>query len=107
MRFGPSPTVASRADRESLRGIASMWPRHCSRSICQPDLAGRAADLGAGFGYLSAELLTRCPGIAALDAYEAENRALELARVNLKSFEARTPIDYRWHDVAAGLPDTL
>lgn len=69
-------------------------------------LAGRAADLGAGFGYLSAELLTRCPGIKALDVYEAENRALELARVNLKSFEARTPIDYRWHDVAAGLPDT-
>ncbi|WP_161828873.1 class I SAM-dependent methyltransferase [Steroidobacter agaridevorans] len=70
------------------------------------NLSGRAADLGAGFGYLSAELLTRCPGITALDAYEAENRALELARVNLKSFEARTPIDYRWHDVAAGLPDT-
>lgn len=69
-------------------------------------LAGRAADLGAGFGYLSAELLSRCPGIAALDIYEAENRALELARVNLKSFEARTPIEYRWHDVAAGLPDT-
>lgn len=70
------------------------------------NLSGRAADLGAGFGYLSAELLSRCPGITALDAYEAENRALELARVNLKSFEARTPIDYRWHDVAAGLPDT-
>jgi len=70
------------------------------------DLSGRAADLGAGFGYLSAELLTRCSGIRALDVYEAENRALELARVNLKNFEARTPIDYRWHDVAAGLPDT-
>jgi 16S rRNA (guanine1207-N2)-methyltransferase len=26
--------------------------------------------------------------------------------VNLKSFEARTPINYRWHDVAAGLSDT-
>lgn len=70
------------------------------------NLTGRAADLGAGFGYLSAELLTRCPRITALDAYEAENRALELARVNLKSFETRTPVDYRWHDVAAGLPDT-
>lgn len=68
-------------------------------------LTGRAADLGAGFGYLSAELLARCPGITALDAYEAENRALELARVNLQSLEARTPIYYRWHDVAAGLLD--
>lgn len=71
-----------------------------------PTLTGRAADLGGGFGYLSAELLTRCAGITALDVYEAENRALELARVNLQGFEARTPIDYRWHDVAAGLPDT-
>lgn len=68
-------------------------------------LSGRAADLGAGFGYLSAELLTRCPGIKALDVYEAENRALELARVNLKPFESRAVLDYRWHDVSSGLPD--
>jgi 16S rRNA (guanine1207-N2)-methyltransferase len=68
-------------------------------------LSGRAADLGAGFGYLSAELLTRCPGIKSLDVYEAENRALELARVNLKSYESRATIDYRWHDVSGGLPD--
>jgi 16S rRNA (guanine1207-N2)-methyltransferase len=68
-------------------------------------LRGHAADLGAGFGYLSAELLTRCPGITALDVYEAENRALELARVNLKSFEARATLNYRWHDVSIGLPD--
>jgi 16S rRNA (guanine1207-N2)-methyltransferase len=68
-------------------------------------LSGRAADLGAGFGYLSAELLTRCPGITTLDVYEAEHRALELARVNLQSFEARATVNYRWHDVSVGLPD--
>jgi 16S rRNA (guanine1207-N2)-methyltransferase len=68
-------------------------------------LRGRAADLGAGFGYLSAELLTRCPGVTALDVYEAENRALELARVNLKQFEGRATLNYRWHDVSIGLPD--
>lgn len=70
-----------------------------------PKLAGRAADLGAGFGYLAAELLTRCPGITTLDVYEAENRALELARVNLQSFEARVALNYHWHDVSVGLPD--
>lgn len=68
-------------------------------------LSGRAADLGAGFGYLCSELLTRCPGITALDVYEAENRALELARANLKSFEGRATLNYRWHDVSVGLPD--
>lgn len=68
-------------------------------------LSGRAADLGAGFGYLSAELLNRCPGVTTLDVYEAENRALELARVNLQSFETRAKLNYRWHDVSVGLPD--
>jgi len=70
-----------------------------------PDLAGRAADLGAGFGYLSVELLERCAGIVALDAYEAERRALDLARRNLAAFEQRAAIRYCWHDVTAGLTD--
>jgi 16S rRNA (guanine1207-N2)-methyltransferase len=68
-----------------------------------PDLAGRAADLGAGFGYLSVELLQRCARIAALDVYEAERRALDLARRNLAALEARATIRYCWHDVTAGL----
>ena len=68
------------------------------------DLAGRAADLGAGYGYLSAELLARCPGIVALDVYEAEARALELARANLAGLAPRVAIDCHWHDVTTGLP---
>jgi 16S rRNA (guanine1207-N2)-methyltransferase len=69
------------------------------------DLAGRAADLGAGFGYLCVELLTRCPGIRALDVYEAERRALDLARTNLSSFSDRALL-YNWHDVTSGLRST-
>lgn len=69
------------------------------------DLHGRAADLGAGYGVLSAELLQRCAGVTALDVYEAEARALELARVNLAQFAPRVALDFRWHDVTAGLPD--
>jgi len=68
------------------------------------DLTGRAGDLGVGYGYLSAELLTRCPRINALDCYEAEQRALDLARQNLSAFEARVPIRHLWHDVTTGLP---
>jgi 16S rRNA (guanine1207-N2)-methyltransferase len=67
------------------------------------NIAGRAADLGAGFGYLAAELLERCPNIVALDCYEAERRALDLAKQNLQRFESRAAIAYRWHDVTAGL----
>ncbi|MET0657215.1 MAG: class I SAM-dependent methyltransferase [Steroidobacteraceae bacterium] len=68
------------------------------------DLAGRAADLGAGFGYLSAELLSRCPAINALDLYEAEARALDLARRNLAAFAERKQLTFHWHDVTEGLP---
>lgn len=65
------------------------------------DLSGRGADLGAGWGYLSAELLARCPKVTALDLYEAESRALELARRNLAAGAAQ--LDFRWHDVTAGI----
>ncbi|WP_226469315.1 class I SAM-dependent methyltransferase [Luteimonas panaciterrae] len=68
------------------------------------DLRGRAADLGAGYGYLAVELLQRCPGISSLDLYEAESRALDLARTNLAPFAERIPLDFRWHDVTTGLP---
>ena len=70
------------------------------------DLRGRAADLGAGYGYLSDELLKRCPGIASLDLYEAEARALALARRNLADAAARLQLRYLWQDVTAGLSET-
>ncbi|HTD27856.1 MAG TPA: methyltransferase, partial [Xanthomonadaceae bacterium] len=47
------------------------------------DLCGRGADLGAGFGYLSSEVLACCPRVSSLDLYEADARALELSRLNL------------------------
>jgi 16S rRNA (guanine1207-N2)-methyltransferase len=68
-------------------------------------LSGRAADLGCGFGYLAVELLERCRGIAALDLYEAESRALDLARHNVAAFESRVALGYHWHDVTSGLPN--
>ena len=68
------------------------------------DLRGRAADLGAGYGYLSAELLSRCTGITSLDCFEADSRALELCRSNLEVDAKRLPISCHWHDVTSGLP---
>ena len=67
-------------------------------------ISGSAADLGCGFGYLSAELLQRCPGITSLHLYEAEARALDLARDNLASHADRVPMQFHWHDVTVGLP---
>jgi 16S rRNA (guanine1207-N2)-methyltransferase len=66
------------------------------------DLRGAVADLGAGWGYLGGQVLARCPGIDSLDLYEADARALELARANLAG--AAVPLAFHWHDVGAGLP---
>ena len=69
-----------------------------------PSLRGVAADLGAGFGYLSGELLQRCAGITHLHCFEAEARALALARQNLQHLAPGAPLEFHWHDVTQGLP---
>lgn len=72
------------------------------------DLTGRVADLGAGYGYLSSQLLARCAGVTAVDLYEAEARALEPARMNLEQAQrdCGRPVAFslHWHDVTQGLP---
>jgi 16S rRNA (guanine1207-N2)-methyltransferase len=72
------------------------------------DLAGRVADLGAGFGYLACEAIARCPGIQAVDLFEAEGRALAPARLNLHSAVERSgravATAVHWHDVTHGIP---
>lgn len=63
------------------------------------DLSGAAADFCAGWGYLSAELLARCPKIASLDLFEADHASLEAAKHNLA--DARVPTRFHWQDLAA------
>ena len=86
-----------RIDRASAL-LAQYLPR---------DLHGRVADLGAGYGYLSSQLIAHCPRLTALDLYEAEARALEPARINLASAlraSGRTlATAVHWHDVTTGL----
>lgn len=75
---------------------------------CLPgELSGRGADLGAGYGFLSVRLLEHCPGIRSLDLFEADSRALALARVNVEAAAGRiapVALGFHWHDVAAGIP---
>ncbi len=68
------------------------------------DLKGRAADLGAGCGYLSQALIRRNPGIISVNLYEAEQRALDVARINLAPYTGSINIGFHWHDVCTGLP---
>ena len=68
-----------------------------------PDLGGRVADLGAGWGFLSAEALRRCPDVTTLDLFEAEDLALAAARRNLDAIAGTTSLRYHWHDVRQGV----
>ena len=66
-------------------------------------LTGRGADLGAGFGYLSRRVFERAPGVSAMDLYEAEKRALDLAGENLSAFKTDKTVKSIWHDVTKGI----
>ena len=68
------------------------------------DLHGRAADLGAGWGYLSQQLLRRGRNITSIDLFEAEELALTAAKANLEPHAATAALRFHWHDVAQGLP---
>lgn len=62
-------------------------------------LAGAVADFCAGWGYLSAEVAARCPGVASIDLYEADHAALQAARENLAG--CPVAVAFHWHDLAA------
>lgn len=65
-------------------------------------LGGKVADLGAGWGFLAAEILKR-PGVKKLDLVEAEADALDCARVNITDPRAR----FHWADATTWRPETL
>jgi 16S rRNA (guanine1207-N2)-methyltransferase len=65
-------------------------------------LGGKIADLGAGWGFLAAEILKR-PGVKRLDLVEAEVDAFDCASVNIADPRAR----FHWADATTWRPETL
>jgi len=72
-------------------------------SALPDDLRGRVADLGAGWGYLTLQVLARCPQVISVDLYEADARALVLAEANLAG--TKQAVHFHWQDVAAGVSE--
>jgi 16S rRNA (guanine1207-N2)-methyltransferase len=68
-----------------------------------PQLKGRVADLGAGWGYISAILLEEQEGIESLDLIEAEWISHQAAQMNVDDPRAR----FFWDDATAHQPDGL
>jgi 16S rRNA (guanine1207-N2)-methyltransferase len=65
-------------------------------------LGGKVADLGAGWGFLAAQILQR-PGVKRLDLVEADADALACARANITDLRAR----FHWADATGWRPETL
>lgn len=65
-------------------------------------LSGKIADLGAGWGFLSREILSR-PGVKRLDLVEAEADALTAARLNITDERAQ----FHWADATTFKPASL
>ncbi|MEM5584622.1 class I SAM-dependent methyltransferase [Roseibium sp. AS2] len=72
-------------------------------SLLPATLKGKGADLGAGFGFLTQSVFEKAPGVAAMDIYEAEKRALELAEQNLSGFKGKKTMNGIWSDVTRGI----
>jgi len=64
-------------------------------------LAGNVADMGAGWGYLAARLLARCPKLVRLELVEADRIALECACENVTDPRAR----FHWADATRWRPE--
>lgn len=80
----PGMFSAERIDQGSRR-LAAVLPGR---------LAGRVADLGAGWGWLAQAALESGPEIVEMDLYEAEGLALDAARRNVTNPRAR----FLWSD---------
>lgn len=66
------------------------------------DLGGKIADLGAGWGFLAREILSR-PKVKRLDLVEAEADALTCAEANILDNRAR----FHWADATSWRPESL
>lgn len=65
--------------------------------------SGIGADLGAGWGYLSYELLKRYQRIGKVSLIDSDSRALKMAKLNIDRLPNAGLAEYLWLDVTAGL----
>ena len=75
-------------------------PGSVALAAALPPLAGRVADLGAGWGFLSASVLAASPQVDTLHLVEAEHAALQAARANVTDSRAQ----FHWDDATQWKP---
>ncbi len=101
-RAGPGRVADGFVTRPGVFSADGPDPGSVLLSAALPDLLpGRVADLGAGWGWLAAQVLAR-DGVAQLDLIEADHAALTCARENIQDPRAR----FHWADATRFAPDT-
>lgn len=97
-----SATFVPETEYKTLPGIYG-WNKIDSGSelllSTLPELSGKGADLGSGYGYLSHQALSRFLGIEHITLIEADQRSLNCARHNLKAYEGKC--DFHWMDATS------
>jgi 16S rRNA (guanine1207-N2)-methyltransferase len=101
----PEPTETEEGYLTVPGGFSADGPDRGSELLVAlvPELKGRVADLGAGWGYIAGELLSEQEGIDILDLVEADHAMLETAAANIDDPRAR----FHWADVARFQPDAF
>lgn len=84
--------------------FSSDGPDHGSKLLVEHfdhRIRGRIADFGAGWGYLSGELLNASDRVESIDLFEADKHALTFAVKNIQALNmlASENISYKWCDV--------
>ena len=100
-----SPDLAKEVDGYHLAEgmFSSDGPDKGSKLLAEhfdKRLGGPVADLGAGWGFLSNELLKRNSKVTELALYEADYHSLEAAKKNVHPYEGLTPT-FHWCDVTS------
>lgn len=103
MEWMPEPTETEDGYLTVPGGFSADRPDRGSELLVAlvPELTGRVADLGAGWGYVAGEILSEQAGIETLDLIEADHAMLEAAAANIDDPRAR----FHWADVTRFEPE--
>lgn len=104
-----NPDISVESIRKLINGyhlaegmFSSAGPDSGSKALVETfndEVGGKIADLGAGWGYLSNELIRRSSNVSAIDLFEADYHALEAAKANVSS--GGIDLSFHWIDVTS------
>ncbi|MEI4486154.1 class I SAM-dependent methyltransferase [Frigidibacter sp. MR17.14] len=91
---GPAEAAPGFVTRPGVFSADGIDPGSALLAGVLPALSGKVGDLGAGWGWLAAQVLARSPKVKRIDLVEADHAALACAQANVTDPRAR----FHWAD---------